>query len=170
MAQRRSIFEEVGTPQVTVPQGGMIAARGQGARGGIRLWLIGLFLLVAVMIAVGGMTRLTDSGLSITEWKPVTGAMPPLDDAAWGAEFAKYQATPEFQIQNTTMTLSEFKAIYWWEWGHRQLGRVIGLVWAVGFFAFLALRKIPAGWTGRLVVPGVLIGMQQLAGGWSPAA
>jgi heme a synthase len=166
MATKRSIFEEVGQAQAIIPQGGMIAARGQGARGGIRVWLVMLFLLVAVMIAVGGMTRLTDSGLSITEWRPVTGAMPPLDEAAWEAEFTKYQATDEFRVVNASMTLAEFKAIYWWEWGHRQLGRVIGLVWAAGFVAFLVMRKIPAGWTGRLILPGVLIGMQGAIGWW----
>ena len=95
-----------------------------------------LFALVVVMIAVGGLTRLTDSGLSITEWRPVTGALPPMSEAAWKAEFDKYRAIPEYQLQNKGMSLAEFKVIYWWEWGHRQLGRVIGLVWAVGFFCF----------------------------------
>jgi heme a synthase len=167
MAGKRSIFEEVGQASApAAPQGGMIAARNTGARGGIRLWLIGLFLLVAMMIAVGGLTRLTDSGLSITEWRPVTGAIPPMDEAAWTAEFAKYQQIPEYQLQNQGMTLAEFKVIYWWEWGHRQLGRVIGLVWAVGFFGFLAARKIPAGWTGRLLLLGVLGGLQGAIGWW----
>jgi heme a synthase len=167
MAGKRSIFEEVGQAAAPVaPQGGMIAARNTGARGGIRLWLTLLFLLVAVMIAVGGLTRLTDSGLSITEWRPVTGAIPPMDQAAWEAEFAKYQAIPEYQLQNAGMTLDAFKVIYWWEWGHRFLGRVIGLVWAVGFFGFLAARKIPAGWTGRLLGLGVLGGLQGAIGWW----
>ena len=75
------------------------------------------------MIVVGGLTRLTDSGLSITEWRPVTGALPPSDDAAWTAEFDKYRATPQYEALNQGMTLDEFKRIYWWEWGHRQLGR-----------------------------------------------
>jgi heme a synthase len=167
MAGKRSIFEEVGqtTPPVS-PQGGMIAARNTGARRGIRLWLIALFLLVATMIAVGGLTRLTDSGLSITEWRPVTGALPPMDDAAWAEEFAKYQQIPEYQLQNKGMTLEEFKTIYWWEWGHRQLGRVIGLVWAVGFLGFLAARTIPAGWTGKLLMLGALGGLQGAIGWW----
>ena len=82
---------------------------------------------------------------SITEWKPVTGAVPPLDLAAWTSEFDKYKASPEFQLQNTAMTLAEFKTIYWWEWGHRQLGRVIGLVWVVGFAGFLLAGKVPLG-------------------------
>lgn len=168
MAGKRSIFEDVGegTALAPPPQGGMIAARNQGARRGIRVWLALLFLLVACMIVVGAMTRLTDSGLSITEWKPVTGAIPPLDEATWAAEFEKYKAIPEYQLQNTAMTLEEFKGIYWWEWGHRQLGRVIGLVWAVGFFGFLLARKIPAGWTGRLFGIGVLGGVQGAVGWW----
>jgi heme a synthase len=167
MADKRSIFEEVGqSSQAALPQGGMIAARKTGARRGIRLWLIGIFLLVAMMIAVGGLTRLTDSGLSITEWRPVTGAIPPLDEATWASEFAKYQAIPEYQLQNKGMSLSEFKVIYWWEWGHRQLGRVIGLVWAVGFVGFLLARNIPPGWTGRLLGLGALGALQGAIGWW----
>jgi cytochrome c oxidase assembly protein subunit 15 len=118
------------------------------------------------MIAVGGLTRLTDSGLSITEWKPVTGALPPMDEATWADEFAKYQAIPEYQLQNNGMTLEAFKAIYWWEWGHRQLGRLIGVVWALGFLGFAVARAIPPGWTGRLVLPGVLGGLQGAIGWW----
>lgn len=168
MAGKRSIFEEVGSgaQAPVVPVGGLIDGRSRGARGGIRLWLVTIFLLVAAMIAVGGLTRLTDSGLSITEWKPVTGALPPMNDADWQAEFARYQASPEFQLQNSAMSLDAFKAIFWWEWGHRQLGRVIGLVWAVGFAGFLAARRIPAGWTGRLLGLGALGGLQGAIGWW----
>ena len=166
MAGKRSIFEEVGAGQAPVAQGGLIDGRGKGARRGIRLWLVALFLLVFAMIIVGGLTRLTDSGLSITEWKPVTGALPPLDAAAWGLEFEKYKASPEFQLQNTAMTLEEFKTIYWWEWGHRQLGRVIGLVWAVGLAGFLLARQVPMGWTGRLLGIGALGGLQGAIGWW----
>lgn len=162
----RSIFEEVGTTQKQVATPGGIDAGGQGARGAIRVWLMVIFALLAIMIAVGGLTRLTDSGLSITEWKPVTGALPPLDDATWQAEFAKYQDSPEYKLQNVGMTLTEFKSIFWWEWGHRQLGRVIGLVWAVGFFGFLAARKIPKGWAGRLFFIGALGGLQGAIGWW----
>jgi heme a synthase len=168
MAGKRSIFEEVGSQSQAAikPQGGMIETRPKGARRAIRLWLMVLFALVMAMIIVGGLTRLTDSGLSITEWKPVTGAIPPLDEASWQAEFAKYQASPEFRLQNSTMDLAAFKGIYWWEWGHRQLGRAIGLVWAVGFLAFLALRKIPSGWNGRLLLIGALGGAQGAVGWW----
>jgi heme a synthase len=168
MATKRSIFEEVGAEQkaAVAPTGGGIDARPKGARRVIRLWLVALFLLVATMIAVGGLTRLTDSGLSITEWKPVTGALPPMDEATWASEFAKYQAIPEYQLQNKGMSLEAFKAIYWWEWGHRQLGRLIGLVWAVGFAGFAVARKIPPGWTGRLLLLGALGGAQGAIGWW----
>jgi cytochrome c oxidase assembly protein subunit 15 len=125
-----------------------------------------LFALVAVMIAVGGMTRLTDSGLSITEWRPITGAIPPLNAEDWQREFDLYRQIPEYQLQNRGMSLAEFKVIYWWEWGHRQLGRVIGLVWGLGFLWFLARRQIPAGWTPRLLGLGALGGLQGAIGWW----
>ncbi len=168
MSEKRSIFEDVtetDAPRST-PQAGVIDSARKGARGAIRAWLMALFALVVVMIAVGGLTRLTDSGLSITEWRPVTGAVPPLSAEAWEAEFQKYQQIPEYQLQNEGMSLAEFKTIYWWEWGHRQLGRVIGLVWAVGFFFFLATKRIPNGWTGRLIIPGALGGLQGAIGWW----
>jgi heme a synthase len=168
MAGKRSIFEEVGAGQTgpKAPLGGGIDARPKGARAGIRAWMIALFLLVVVMIVVGGLTRLTDSGLSITEWNLVTGVVPPLYDVTWAAAFAKYQAIPEFQLQNAAMTLEEFKVIYWWEWGHRFLGRFIGLVWALGFAWFWARGQIPAGWTGRLLILGCLGGLQGAVGWW----
>ncbi|PRX32760.1 cytochrome c oxidase assembly protein subunit 15 [Meinhardsimonia xiamenensis] len=171
MTGKRTIFEEVGakSPEAA-PQGGLIDRGRSGARGAIRAWLVLLFVMVVAMIAVGGLTRLTDSGLSITEWRPVTGALPPMSEAAWQEEFAKYQQIPEYQLQNRGMTLEEFKFIYWWEWGHRQLGRLIGLVWAVGFFGFLAARKIPPGWTGRLLIPGILGGLQGAVGWWMVAS
>ena len=164
---KRNLFEEVAADQPrVVPQGGMIAARNSGARSAIRLWLVVLFLLVALMICIGGLTRLSDAGLSITEWKPLTGALPPMDDATWAAEFARYQAIPQYQLVNNGMTLDAFKVLYWWEWGHRQLGRVIGLVWFMGFVGFLLARRIPAGWTGRLVWIGALGGLQGAIGWW----
>ncbi|WP_305969774.1 MULTISPECIES: heme A synthase [unclassified Mameliella] len=168
MAEKRKLFEEVGegAPKPAGPAGGMIDAGKRGARGAVRLWLMVLFLLVVVMIAVGGLTRLTDSGLSITEWKPITGALPPMNAADWDTEFEKYKQIPEYQLQNKGMSLSEFKTIYWWEWGHRQLGRVIGLVWALGFFGFLLAKAIPPGWTGRLLGLGALGGLQGAIGWW----
>lgn len=168
MSSKRSIFEEVSAEAPTAraaPAGGMID-RAKGARGAIRAWLAVLFALVVLMIAVGGMTRLTDSGLSITEWKPISGALPPMGEAAWAERFEKYQQIPEYQLQNKGMSLAEFKQIYWWEWGHRNLGRLIGLVWALGFFGFLAARKIPTGWHGRLLALGALGGLQGAIGWW----
>ncbi len=168
MAERRSIFEEVGEAKAAAPQpqGGLIDKGKTGARGAIRGWLMVLFALVTLMIAVGGMTRLTDSGLSITEWRPVTGAIPPLSAEDWQREFDLYRQIPQYQLMNRGMSLAEFQVIYWWEWGHRQLGRVIGLVWALGFLWFLARRQIPAGWTPRLLGLGALGGLQGAIGWW----
>ncbi len=162
----RSIFEEVTETQKPVAAPGGIDAKGRGARGAIRVWLMALFALVVVMITVGGLTRLTDSGLSITEWAPISGAVPPLNAADWEAEFEAYKQIDEYQLQNAGMTMAEFKVIYWWEWGHRQLGRVIGLVWALGFGYFFVRRQIPVGWTGRLVLLGALGGLQGAIGWW----
>lgn len=172
MSQKRSIFEEVGDKRADAPQpqGGMIDQGRGGARRGIRAWLMVLFAMVVVMVVVGGLTRLTDSGLSITEWRPVTGAIPPLSEADWQAEFDKYKQIDQWAIDNQWMTLADFKEIYWWEWGHRQIGRVIGLVWAIGFVGFLLAKKIPTGWTGRLLFIGGLGGLQGAVGWWMVAS
>lgn len=168
MTNKRSIFEEVSGDTGTRPAttGGLIDRPADRAKRGIRIWLHVLLFLVALMIVVGGLTRLTDSGLSITEWNVIKGAVPPMNEAAWLSEFTKYQASPEYQLQNRGMSLTDFKFIYWWEWGHRQLGRLIGLVWALGFFWFLFRRQIPAGWTGRFVLLGALGGLQGAIGWW----
>ncbi|MBD0866209.1 MAG: COX15/CtaA family protein, partial [Rhodobacteraceae bacterium] len=168
MNNKRRIFEERSAPAATQTPGqpGIIDQGRKTARRAIQIWLILLFGLVVLMILVGGLTRLTDSGLSITEWHPITGAIPPMSPEDWTREFRKYQAIDEFQLQNNRMTLDDFKVIYWWEWGHRQLGRVIGLVWAVGFFGVLLTRNIPIGWTGRLFILGVLGGLQGVIGWW----
>jgi len=167
MAAKRSIFEDVdGVKQPPAPQGGMISGKGEGARRAIRAWLWVLFVMVAAIIVVGGLTRLTGSGLSITEWRPILGALPPMGEAQWLAEFAKYKEIPQYELVNKGMTLEAFQAIYWWEWGHRQLGRAVGLVWAVGFLGFWLTGKIPTGWTGRLLLIGVLGGLQGAIGWW----
>lgn len=162
MATKRNIFEEVAV-KAEGPKGGMISGR-KGSRPAVRIWLMLIFALVAVMILVGGLTRLTESGLSITEWKPITGVIPPLDDATWAAEFEKYKNSSQGTLVNAQITLEEFKGIFWWEWGHRQLGRTIGLVWAVGFAGLALARKIPPGWSRRFWVLGGLIGLQGLIG------
>ncbi len=170
MTDKRNIFEDV-SEQVSGKADASAAKKTKKpARRAIAGWLIGLFILVGLMIAIGGMTRLTDSGLSITEWKPITGAIPPLNVADWMSEFDLYKATPEYELVNSTMTLAEFKGIYWWEWGHRFLGRFVGLFWAVGFFWFLLRGVIPAGWTGRMVLVGALGGLQGAVGWWMVAS
>lgn len=170
---KRPVFEEVFDPTATsrpVTTTGMIdAARNgaaRGARHAIRIWLMMLFALVVAMIALGGATRLTGSGLSITEWAPVTGTIPPLSAADWQREFDAYRQIPQYLEVNRGMSLAEFQWIYWWEWSHRQLGRLIGLVWAAGFVFFLATRRIPAGWTPRLLGLGALGGLQGAIGWW----
>ena len=168
MKKSRSIFEEVGaTPaEQPAPAPSPRASRPAAERGPIRAWLAILFALLVAMIAVGGLTRLTDSGLSITEWRPVAGALPPSGEAAWTAEFDKYRASPQYAALNHGMTIDAFKRIYWWEWGHRQLGRAIGAVWALGFLWFAVRRRIPPGWTPRLLALGVLGGLQGAIGWW----
>jgi len=169
---KRSIFEEVDSTkaEASAIAPGLLDRGRDGARGAIRIWLGILFAFVVAMIVVGGLTRLTDSGLSITEWRPVTGAIPPLSEAEWQSEFEKYQQIDQWQIENQWMGLSDFKEIYWWEWGHRQLGRVLGLIWALGFFGFLIARKIPTGWTGKLLLPGALGAVQGAIGWWMVAS
>jgi cytochrome c oxidase assembly protein subunit 15 len=118
------------------------------------------------MILVGGATRLTDSGLSIVEWRPVTGAIPPLTAAGWEAELEKYRQIPEYQIQNRGMSMAEFQFIYWWEWGHRQLGRTLGLVYFIPFVFFLVKGIAPKRLRPRLWVLFALGGLQGAIGWW----
>ena len=124
-----------------------------------------LILLVFAMVLVGGATRLTESGLSITEWNLVTGTVPPLGDAAWQAEFERYRQSPQYELLNRGMSLAEFKTIYWWEWAHRELGRFIGLVYIAGFLWFVGAAR--ACRCARLVVlagMGLLLGAQGVVG------
>ncbi|GAB5457184.1 MAG: COX15/CtaA family protein [Henriciella sp.] len=136
----------------------------------IRRWLILIGLMVYAMILIGGATRLTDSGLSITEWDPIKGTLPPFGEASWLAEFEKYKATAEFQLQNYNMTLAEFKYIYWWEWGHRLFGRLIGLIAIGGFIWFAAKRWLTKRWAIRLLVLIALGGLQGAIGWWMVAS
>jgi cytochrome c oxidase assembly protein subunit 15 len=116
------------------------------------------------MVVVGGATRLTGSGLSITQWRPVTGALPPLSEADWAAEFARYRDSSQYQLLNAGMSLADFKSIYWWEWGHRQLGRFIGLVYLGGFLFGLARRAFPLDVGTKLALMGLLLGFQGAIG------
>jgi heme a synthase len=130
----------------------------------LRYWLWLVAGLVLIMVTVGGATRLTGSGLSITEWRPVTGAIPPLSVAAWAAEFEKYRLIPQYQLLNKGMSLADFQFIYWWEWGHRQLGRFIGLLYLSGFIWFAARRTVSAPLTLVLFGMGLLLGLQGAIG------
>src|SRR5437588_4594651 len=103
----------------------------------IRLWLFAVAGLIFLMVLVGGATRITESGLSIVEWQPVTGTLPPLSQADWQREFEKYQSIPQYRLLNRDMGLAEFQTIYWWEWAHRLLGRVIGIAFLLPFLFFL---------------------------------
>jgi heme a synthase len=134
------------------------------SKAAIRVWLQILAALVVAMIAVGGATRLTGSGLSITEWKPVTGAIPPLTEQAWAAEFEKYRQIPQYELVNKGMTLAEFKFIYAWEWGHRQLGRLIGLVFFLPLLWFWARGAIKGRMALALLGIGALGGLQGAIG------
>jgi heme a synthase len=139
-------------------------ARQIAARPYIRLWLYAMAGLVFAMVIVGGATRLTDSGLSITEWQPLLGAIPPLTHEAWLEAFAKYKAIPEYQIVNKGMSLEEFEFIYWWEWGHRFLGRIIGLAFLLPFLFFLMTGRIERAQAPRLAALFILGGLQGALG------
>src|SRR5689334_20001831 len=129
-------------------------------------WLLGVASLVFLMVVVGGITRLTESGLSITEWKPVSGAIPPLTHADWQHAFDLYQQTPEYREINgpAGMTLSQFKFIFFWEWLHRLIGRLIGVVFALPLLWFAAKRAIPHGYGWKLVGLLILGGLQGALG------
>jgi cytochrome c oxidase assembly protein subunit 15 len=132
----------------------------------IALWLFGVSALVFAMVIVGGLTRLTESGLSITEWKPVMGALPPMSDAAWQDAFEKYRQIPQYTLVNKGMSLGDFKSIFWWEWSHRLLGRLIGFAFAIPFLWFLATRKIERALAPKLAIMFVLGGAQGALGWW----
>jgi cytochrome c oxidase assembly protein subunit 15 len=129
-------------------------------------WLFAVAGLIVLMVVVGGITRLTESGLSITEWKPISGVIPPLTDAQWQAEFAHYKRIPEYQQLNQGMTLAGFKAIFFWEYCHRLLGRLIGLAFLLPLIWFAVKRQIPKGYVPRLIVLFLLGGMQGAIGWW----
>jgi cytochrome c oxidase assembly protein subunit 15 len=132
----------------------------------VALWLLAVALLVLAMVVVGGATRLTGSGLSITEWKPISGVIPPLSEQAWMAEFRNYQRIPQYRYVNQGMSLEAFKGIFWWEWAHRLLGRLMGVVFAVPFLVFLVRRQLPRRLIWRCVVLFALGGLQGLVGWW----
>jgi len=132
----------------------------------VAIWLFSCAALVFVMVVVGGITRLTGSGLSITEWKPIMGALPPMNAADWQEAFEKYRAIPQYTQVNAGMSLAEFQGIFWWEWAHRLLGRVIGAAFALPFAVFLILRQIPRRLVVRCAILLALGGLQGLIGWW----
>ncbi len=136
----------------------------------VRRWLYVIAALVALMVVLGGTTRLTGSGLSITEWKPVTGIVPPISEADWQAEFEKYKSIPQFQQINSDMSLNEFKLIYWWEWSHRALGRLLAIVFLLPFFWFLSRRLVDRALGWKLGGLFALGGLQGAIGWWMVAS
>ncbi|MFS8038297.1 COX15/CtaA family protein [Xanthobacter sp. AM11] len=160
-------MSHAGSPAEAAPRARAAAPAPTAA---VRLWLHLVAALIVVMVMVGGATRLTESGLSITEWKPVTGALPPLTQAQWQAEFDKYKAIPQYEILNKGMGLEAFKRIYWWEWGHRLLGRLIGFAFLLPFLYFVWRGAV----RGRLLVRClglfVLGGLQGVIGWWMVAS
>ena len=139
-------------------------ARAAAAPGLVRAWLWVVAGCIFAMVVVGGATRLTQSGLSITEWKPVMGVLPPLDAGAWQAEFEKYKLIPQYAQMNPDMTLAGFKAIFYWEWAHRLLGRVIGALVALPLAAFWITGRLTPGLKPRLVALLALGGLQGVIG------
>jgi cytochrome c oxidase assembly protein subunit 15 len=136
----------------------------------IRLWLYGIAVLLVLMVMVGGITRLTDSGLSIVEWRPVTGTVPPLSENAWIVEFDKYKTSSEYELVNKGMTLDEFKRIYWWEWAHRLLGRLIGAAFLLPLLLFQFRGWIEPGLNWRLWLIFALGALQGAIGWWMVAS
>jgi cytochrome c oxidase assembly protein subunit 15 len=150
-------------PSATALAGPAAIARASQRR--VAVWLFVCCALVFAMVIVGGVTRLTHSGLSIVEWQPIVGTLPPLDATQWQETFAKYQQTPEYRQVNSGMSLAEFKAIFWWEYVHRLLGRAIGVVFVVPLVWFAARRAIPREFAWKLAAIFAL-GVLQGALGW----
>src|SRR3954454_5751055 len=140
----------------------MIAPMNTTASRALRWWLVSIAALIAIMVLVGGATRLTESGLSIVEWKPVAGVLPPLNQEQWTEAFQAYQKIPQYRELNAGMTLAEFETIFWWEWSHRLLGRVIGILYLLPFLWFMWRGVLTAELRRRL---WVIFGLGALQGG-----
>ena len=136
----------------------------------IRLWLYGVAVMIFAMVVVGGITRLTGSGLSITEWAPLLGTIPPLSEADWAAAFARYREIPQYRLLNAGMNLEDFRSIYWWEWSHRFLGRTVGVVYALPLLGFVLSGAIPMARLPRFLGLLVLGGLQGVVGWWMVAS
>jgi heme a synthase len=147
-----------------------ISAQHASRLGAVRWWLLGIAALIAAMVLVGGATRLTESGLSIVEWKPVTGTLPPLDQEQWTQAFDGYKTIPQYRELNAGMSLGEFKTIFWWEWSHRLLGRVIGLAYLLPFLWFMWRGALGADIRRRLWIIFGLGALQGAVGWWMVAS
>jgi cytochrome c oxidase assembly protein subunit 15 len=138
----------------------------QASRKAVGVWLLAIALIILAMVTIGGLTRITGSGLSITEWDPIMGAIPPLNDAQWAEAFAKYQKIPQYVLENRGMSLAGFQGIFWWEWAHRFLGRLLGVAFFLPFLWFAwkgAIRK--SDWP-RMLLLFALGGLQGFIGWW----
>ena len=152
---------------IVVPDSRIVSSHQATARPqAVGRWLLVMAAMVFVMVVIGGITRLTESGLSITEWQPITGAIPPLTQADWGRAFDLYKATAEYQQVNSGMSLDNFKTIFFWEYFHRLWGRLIGLAFVLPLVWFTIKRAIPAGYAPRLLVLLALGGLQGVIGWW----
>ncbi len=136
------------------------------SRAGVRVWLFALAGLVFAMVLVGGATRLTESGLSITQWKPVTGVLPPLSAADWQAEFDRYKQIPQYAELNPDMTLDGFKTIFWWEWSHRLLARIVGLVYILPALWFWARGAFKGALGRQIAFATALLALEPIVGWW----
>ncbi|HEY2750469.1 COX15/CtaA family protein [Phenylobacterium sp.] len=136
----------------------------------VAVWLLIVAVLVLAMVVVGGTTRLTGSGLSITQWRPISGVLPPLGSAEWQAEFARYRAIPQFRFVNPNMTLEQFRFIYWWEWSHRFLARLLGVVFLIPFAWFALRRELPRRLLWQFGAVILLLALEPLVGWWMVAS
>ena len=136
------------------------------SRTAVGVWLLGVAAVILAMVTIGGLTRLTGSGLSIMEWNPILGALPPLNDAAWQDVFHKYQQITQYKVEHQGMGLEGFKGIFWWEWTHRFLGRLLGVVFAVPFLWFAAVGAVRRSDWPRMVLLFLLGGLQGFIGWW----
>ena len=136
----------------------------QASRKAVGVWLLAIAVIILAMVTIGGLTRITGSGLSITEWDPIMGALPPLTGAQWAEAFAKYQKIPQYILENRGMSLEAFKGIFWWEWTHRLLGRLLGIVFFVPFVWFAAVGAIRRSDWARMLILFALGALQGFVG------